>query len=263
MLCAGSLSLSGVRRYASQNGHNANCRADDSSQGKFGETSHPPGFRVVASKPNFADIELTELAKDEANLLVIEAGEAPPAVIPHIARFKQDQPLGRIVLLQHHWRTADIAAAFEAGTNACFTENMDSHELLKAIELIMLGHQTMLPNEVVAELAGREHKVSTIGGGEPSIVSQIGNLVRQNLSLSPRETSILSCLSRGASNKLIAREINISEATVKVHVKAILRKIGVANRTQAAVWAMTNFHSSIAASLNSEGSPLAMPHSQN
>jgi two-component system nitrate/nitrite response regulator NarL len=58
--------------------------------------------------------------------------------------------------------------------------------------------------------------------------------------LSPRETSILRWLARGASNKLIGREIKISEATVKVHVKAILRKIGVANRTQAAIWATTN-----------------------
>jgi two-component system nitrate/nitrite response regulator NarL len=58
--------------------------------------------------------------------------------------------------------------------------------------------------------------------------------------LSPREKAILSCLIEGNSNKCIARKIDIAEATVKVHVKAILRKIRVQNRTQAAIWGMNN-----------------------
>ena len=58
--------------------------------------------------------------------------------------------------------------------------------------------------------------------------------------LSPREKAILSCLIDGNSNKSIARKIDIAEATVKVHVKAILRKIRVQNRTQAAIWGMNN-----------------------
>jgi DNA-binding NarL/FixJ family response regulator len=66
--------------------------------------------------------------------------------------------------------------------------------------------------------------------------------------LSARERSILQCLIGGDSNKIIARKINIAEATVKVHVKAILRKIRVHNRTQAAIWAMSNAFSSSAMS---------------
>ena len=56
--------------------------------------------------------------------------------------------------------------------------------------------------------------------------------------LSARETGILRHLARGESNKVIARQLDITEATVKVHIKAILRKIQVRNRTQAAVWAL-------------------------
>jgi DNA-binding CsgD family transcriptional regulator len=58
--------------------------------------------------------------------------------------------------------------------------------------------------------------------------------------LSPREQSIMQCLIAGDSNKCIARKIDIAEATVKVHVKAILRKIRVQNRTQAAIWGMND-----------------------
>ena len=50
----------------------------------------------------------------------------------------------------------------------------------------------------------------------------------------------MRCIIEGESNKCIARKINVTEATVKVHVKAILRKIRVQNRTQAAVWGMNN-----------------------
>jgi DNA-binding NarL/FixJ family response regulator len=56
--------------------------------------------------------------------------------------------------------------------------------------------------------------------------------------LSHRERQVLTCLAHGQSNKEIARVFNISEATVKVHLKAILRKINMHNRTQAAIWAI-------------------------
>jgi two-component system nitrate/nitrite response regulator NarL len=56
--------------------------------------------------------------------------------------------------------------------------------------------------------------------------------------LSTREKCILRCLAKGDANKVIARKVGIPEVTVKVHVRAILRKIGVRNRTQAAIWAM-------------------------
>ena len=58
--------------------------------------------------------------------------------------------------------------------------------------------------------------------------------------LSARQTAILRCLIEGDSNKVIARKMKIADATVKVHVKTILRKIRVDNRTQAAIWAIRN-----------------------
>jgi two-component system nitrate/nitrite response regulator NarL len=58
--------------------------------------------------------------------------------------------------------------------------------------------------------------------------------------LTERQKIILCCLLKGDTNKIIARQIAITEATVKVHVKMILRKINVQNRTQAAIWAMNH-----------------------
>nr|WP_281377252.1 LuxR C-terminal-related transcriptional regulator [Stakelama sediminis] len=59
----------------------------------------------------------------------------------------------------------------------------------------------------------------------------------EQANLSDREQQVLRCLMVGYPNKIISRHLNISEATVKVHVKAILRKLRVSNRTQAAIWA--------------------------
>jgi two-component system nitrate/nitrite response regulator NarL len=104
----------------------------------------------------------------------------------------------------------------------------------------MLGHQVVLPIEFVPSPSDLVSE-GRWGMQVPKPVELDHNLLNEPiLHLSPRETSILRCLARGASNKLIARDIQITEATVKVHVKAILRKIGVANRTQAAIWATTN-----------------------
>jgi len=64
-----------------------------------------------------------------------------------------------------------------------------------------------------------------------------GNPALEASRLSDRETQILRLLTTGASNKLIARELGLAEATVKVHIKAILRKARAENRTQAAMWA--------------------------
>jgi DNA-binding NarL/FixJ family response regulator len=73
--------------------------------------------------------------------------------------------------------------------------------------------------------------------GSDSTSEEIGH---QALSppLSRREYQVVRCLAIGLSNKTIARELNITEGTVKVHVKGLLRKVKAANRTQLAIWAL-------------------------
>ena len=195
----------------------------------------PLGFRVVASKTSMSEIGPEEFPPSDPCLLIIECSDSARSLIPQITAVKQQTPLVRIALLGHHWHPPEIAAAFSAGANAYFVEAMASNEFVRAIELIMLGNQAVLPIELRPSPIEREGQ-SEVYFLKPLEADQC-KLV--GVHLSPREISILRCLVRGVSNKLIAREIKISEATVKVHVKAILRKIGCANRTQAAVWAMT------------------------
>ncbi len=86
------------------------------------------------------------------------------------------------------------------------------------------------------------------GEGKPRTQRGAGP-IQLSLALSTRESQILHCLTDGAPNKVIARKLDVAEATVKVHVKAILRKIGAANRTQAAMWATTHLPTNVESSL--------------
>jgi two-component system, NarL family, nitrate/nitrite response regulator NarL len=199
----------------------------------------PLGFRVVASKTALSEIGPEEFPPSDPCLLVIECNGDWRRLVSQISAVKQQTPLVRIALLGDRWQPSEIAAAFFAGANAYFAEATASDEFVRAVELIMLGNQAVLPVEL--RLPSDIAHVSQLQAYFPPLEADRCKLVGAPTSnLSPRETSILRCLAQGASNKLIAREIKISEATVKVHVKAILRKIGVVNRTQAAIWATTN-----------------------
>src|SRR6185312_9668259 len=132
---------------------------------------------------------------------------------------------------------------------------------IKSIELVMLG-ATFLPPEILTLMSHRQDRTSRVAddaddghaddddeGVENGGLVEINDEANKPVSLaegsdaprlSARQQSILRCLVQGGSNKTIARKMAMAEATVKVHVKAIFRKIQVRNRTQAAIWAMSN-----------------------
>jgi two-component system nitrate/nitrite response regulator NarL len=117
---------------------------------------------------------------------------------------------------------------------------MSCDAFIKSIELVMMG-ETVFPPAFLSFALDAEgvhlDKAEPRDHSNPMIEAPEDAIARQ---LSPRERSILRCLIEGDCNKCIARKIDIAEATVKVHIKAILRKIRVQNRTQAAIWGMNN-----------------------
>ena len=95
-------------------------------------------------------------------------------------------------------------------------------------------------SEIKLHSDGAEHEDVSVSIGVLQQHPVNGPSVRNHHSLSEREVRILDGLVKGHANKVIARTCGITEATVKVHMKSILRKIRVDNRTQAAIWAMEN-----------------------
>ena len=107
--------------------------------------------------------------------------------------------------------------------------------MIQSLRLIELGER-VAPSELIVELLKRNF----IDGACRAESQTQPMMERSGQSPTPREEQILRCLLMGYSNKVIARKLGITEATVKVHVKGVLRKIRASNRTQAAIWAMNN-----------------------
>jgi two-component system nitrate/nitrite response regulator NarL len=201
-------------------------------------------FRIVASLDDLEKIELSDPEDRNAPLLILECGHEVSGAVQKIQQFKTDFPGGKVVLLADHLALEEIVSAFRAGTNAYFASVQTCEAFVKALELVMLG-ESFLPRELLA-LVERDALESS-GGSSCSSGNgqseQKGSESEDWSRLSEREKFILRCIIDGDSNKHVARKLNIAEATVKVHVKAIFRKIRVQNRTQAAIWAMNRYGS--------------------
>lgn len=137
----------------------------------------------------------------------------------------------RLVVLGTGSGTDPLAQALRAGADAYLDKSMSRESLLRSLHLVALG-------EVVYPLRAAE-MLATVPPPEPPappspLPAEGGG------ALSRRELQILQCLLAGQSNKAIARQLCITESTVKMHFKNVMRKIQAQNRTQAAVWAIQN-----------------------
>jgi len=136
-------------------------------------------------------------------------------------------PAGKIVLLANELSARKLIQALDSGIDACLAHTISADALLTYLDLVVAGERVMPVDLVRLLLAGNPD-----GGPPRGPLSPAG--------LSPREIEILGGLINGEPNKIIALRLGIAESTVKVHLKGLLRKIKVVNRTQAAIWAINN-----------------------
>jgi two-component system nitrate/nitrite response regulator NarL len=175
----------------------------------------------VGSEYNTIDLALAAGEADAAPELVI-SGQAVKDEAD-LRAIREAFPSARIVVLADDLTVDVLRAAMGGGADGFLIKNVSPEALIQSLQLIMLGEKVFPTN-----LASMLLDMSAIAP-QHSIRG-----------LSPREQEILQALVTGASNKMIAIRLGITEATVKVHLKTLLRKIDVNNRTQAAIWAMNN-----------------------
>ena len=148
-----------------------------------------------------------------------------------IKAIKQEFPDLKIVLLTNRITSAWLFTALEAGTDGLLPKDISADALQFSIELALLGEMIFPTHHVM--LDARHYMMQSAIAAQEAGSSD-------HAPLSPRERQILTCLVSGQPNKTIARNLDMAEATVKVHLKALLRKINVRNRTQAAIWGMNH-----------------------
>ncbi len=214
--------------------------------------SSPISVFVIDDHTLFRRGLIALIAQDAGLRVVGEAGDAGealrlvPALAPQvilldnhlsgvlgvdaIAGLRAASPGSRVVMLTVSEDGQDLAAALRNGAQGYLLKTIDGDLLSEALRRAARGEPVVSP-EMMGKLVAA---FQSQGAPEPQAPEPDEAPASP---LSPREEEVLVQIARGASNKEIARTLDIAETTVKIHVQHILRKLGLSSRVQAAVYA--------------------------
>ncbi|MDE2418020.1 MAG: response regulator [Burkholderiales bacterium] len=155
-----------------------------------------------------------------------------------IAALKDACPGARILMLTVSENEADLVAAMRAGADGYLLKTVESDQLCDSIIKVMAGESVISPEMMTKFVTAFRSRARDTKPDNDHVSNGTAEPEDPTLeSLSSREREILALIARGDSNKLIARELDIAETTVKVHVQHIFRKLNLTSRVQVAVYA--------------------------
>ncbi|KFZ30741.1 transcriptional regulator NarL [Pseudidiomarina salinarum] len=179
------------------------------------------GLEVVAECSNGKDA-IGKAVELDPDLIILDLNMQGMDGLETLKRMRDEGVTSRIVMLTVSDADEDVVAAITNGADGYLLKDTDPELLLEQIQRAIEGK--MVLSEVITEvLATALRRPSR---QEPAKLDSLTN----------REHEILSLIAKGMSNKVIARELDISDGTVKVHVKHLLKKLGLRSRVEAAVW---------------------------
>lgn len=144
--------------------------------------------------------------------------------IETLKMLREAEVSSRIVVFTVSDNEEDVVAALKAGADGYLLKDMEPEELMQNLEQAALG-KMVISDRLTALLAQALQSGRTDKSADTD-------------SLTPREKQIIKLIAGGLPNKLIARKLNITEGTVKVHVKHLLKKLRLRSRVEVAVWAV-------------------------
>jgi DNA-binding NarL/FixJ family response regulator len=187
--------------------------------GLHGMLTGQPDFELVGEAANGAEaVALT--AQRHPHVVLMDLRMPGVDGVTAIAQIKAQYPAAQVLVLTTYDSDVDIVRAVEAGAIGYLLKDAPRDELFRAIRAAARGEST-LPPAIAAKLMGR------IRASAPALES-----------LSERELEVLAHVATGHSNKDIARQLHISEATVKSHLIHVFGKLGVSDRTAAVTVAL-------------------------
>jgi DNA-binding NarL/FixJ family response regulator len=176
-----------------------------------------PGFSVVAAAADGAEA-VTLAAEHQPDVILMDLSMPGVDGIEATRRVVADRPDARIVVLTSFSERERILDALDAGAVGYLLKDADPEELLRAVQAAARGESPLAPKAAKAVLTARAE-------GRPAA------------DLTVREREVLQLVAQGLANKQIARRLGIAEKTVKTHLTSVFQRIGVTDRTQAALWA--------------------------
>lgn len=183
------------------------------------------GIKVIAAVADGAE-GIRKVRELKPDVVLLDIRMPNMSGLETLRRLREEDKQVPVIMLTTSQDEEDVVDALRTGAQGYLLKDMEADELVKALEQIAGGQTVVAP-----DLAGILARV--VQGGE---------VTRKQASpfsdLTPREMEILTHLAEGQSNKVIGRELGIADGTVKLHVKSILRKLGVHSRVEAAVMAV-------------------------
>lgn len=187
--------------------------------------AHEPSFTVVGEAGDAGEA-LRVVAHDQPDVVLLDNHLPGVRGIDAVQSLRQAAPAARVVMLTVSEDAADLGAALRAGASGYLLKTCESDELVTAVRRAHGGEAV-----IAANMTGKLAEAFAPAQGCAPPGAEAASL------LSPRERQVAAGIARGASNKQIARLLDIAETTVKIHVQSILRKLNLDSRVQIAVYA--------------------------
>jgi two-component system, NarL family, nitrate/nitrite response regulator NarL len=181
-----------------------------------------PDFEVVGEAGDYPTA-IRLAAEKEPDLTLLDLNLKGSGGLEILATLKEEDPSRRVVMLTVSDAPEDLMAAIRAGADGYLLKDTEPEQLLVRVRDALEG-RTVISDALTGALAA-------------ALRDDVRGARRDVRDLTDRELAVLKCIAGGQSNKVIARNLLITEGTVKVHVKHLLKKLGFRSRVEAAVWA--------------------------
>lgn len=183
--------------------------------------------------------EALRCCSEKPDVILLDNHLAGVRGIDGIPALKEAYPSARILMLTVSENENDLAAAMQAGADGYLLKTVESEQLCDSIIKILNGDCVISPEMMTKFVTAFRTKLSDSSDTTPPSAEKLSDADAAFESLSAREREIVTFIARGDSNKVIGRHLDIAEATVKVHMQHILRKLQLDSRVQVAVYAAT------------------------
>jgi DNA-binding NarL/FixJ family response regulator len=196
---------------------------------------------------------LSKISETEEYIIVLlHIGGSETAETVGLTAFRQTHASARVIVIAENDVPQSTVEELGHNAEAVVQADLSAKALLAFISVVNAGFQVQRcpaepSDETSDELTDPDHaapSASFSDGSDPPLPPRVGQRTERqrkpNIRLSDREREIMNLLAHGSSNKEIAKRLDIVENTVKVHLRSCYSKIGVRNRTQAALWSTRN-----------------------
>ena len=184
------------------------------------------GLQVICEYSNGTDA-IEGAVEHDPDLIILDLNMQGIDGLETVRQMREKGVTSRVVMLTVSDNEDDVLNAISSGADGYLLKDMEPEDIVTNIKQAVLGQLA---------LSDRLTKVLLQSCNKPKKPAQESPLK----TLTSRELEILSLISKGMSNKLIAHELSITDSTVKVHVKNLLKKLNVSSRLEAAVWMIDN-----------------------